>query len=531
MNKGFETCSKYDEDTFKELANIGEMVLKSETEKACVKLGLKDVEVKIVNGVRPKVSGPDAIVLKDGKILFYVEFKTTSGDCNGRLADIRAVFKEEKAQLGLILGKDGIEIYQNKPQVDLVLGRVCQNKLDQFYGAFVIPGLGLISGLLTGTDGKAVNVTDNTGKWIGEFQDSYLDHSVVDGSTVLGSRLALTSVGGSYLQNVRSTGTTIAGSTITDSNVSAKMIYDSILQNSLAVCSTIINSVIDLCRILNSTLVSVVNLVGSHVEDSSIAYSANILNCTVMNSTLMWVLDLSNTSIIRSNLTFVANVDNSRIERSDISYSANISRSEITNTKLVGSTVQGSRLTSCTAIDSNLRNVNATNSNLTRTKAENSNLINVNATNSKLTKANVEYSNLENVELKNVEVYGTNMKNVKVADKTVVYGRVINSNGDLDPVHRVGTPNYSGKDAKRFEQTNIEFHSETAPSSTGKTSSQGSASSGTKTKSNVTNSGKTPSSSSQSQTQQNKQTTSNQSTSTPSQEEKSIRRGSNIWIN
>jgi len=113
--------------------------------------------------------------------------------------------------------------------------------------------------------------------------------------------------------------------------------------------------------------------------------------------------------------------------------------------------------------------------------------------NSRLTKANVEYSNLENVELKRAEVYGTDIKEAKVADKTVVYGRVINSNGDLDPLHKIGTPNYSGRQS----------------SSTSKTSS----SSGQKT-------------------QTSNQTTSKQRASTTNQqeEEKPIKRSTNAWI-
>jgi len=245
----------------------------------------------------------------------------------------------------------------------------------------------------------------------------------------LGSRLVLTSVERSYLQNVRSVGTIIAGSAITNSNISAKLIYGSIVQNTLAVCSYIANCVIDLCRILNSTLVSVMGLDGSHIEDTTIANSADISNCTMMGSNLLSVVNLNNNSIIGSNLTLVANVDNSKIDRSDISYCANISRSEIVNTMLRGCTVQGSRLTSCTATDSILRNVNATNS--------------------KLTKANVENSNLKDVVLKNTNVIGTDLANVVLVDRTVTYGHSVDA-GETGALRnltasKVGTPNYSGK--------------------------------------------------------------------------------------
>jgi uncharacterized protein YjbI with pentapeptide repeats len=531
--------AKYGQEQYNALIKLANFISKSETDISFKEFGL-DVQTDVKAGVMPGEPGEDILgKTKDGIILKVdIEFAGAGKDCyNDQVYKLQKKFTEGKADLGIIFWEGERHVFINsatkyEPLANIAKGitRAGSRSLKDFAGVSTIIGLGLLSGYMTGTKGEAVSVTDNTGRWIGDFQDSYLDHTAVDRSTVYNCSLSLTSVDDSYLQKVRSTASTIIGSAITSCNVSAKLIYDSILQNTLAVCSTIVNSVIDLCRILNSTLVSVVNLVGSHVEDSSIAYSANISNCTVMNSTLMSVLNLSNTIITGSNLTLVANVYSSRIERSNISYSANISKSEIINTKLVGSTVQGSRLTSCTAVDSNLRNVNATNANLTSTNVEDSNLINVNATNSKLTKANVEYSNLENVELKNVEVYGTNIKDVKVADKTVVYGRVINSNGDLDPVHRVGTPNYSGKEAKRFEQTNIEFHGETAPSSTNKTSSHGSTSSGTKTKSNVTTSSKASSSSGQSQTTEtSNQTTSNQSI--PSQEEKPIRRGSNVWIN
>jgi len=172
-------------------------------------------------------------------------------------------------------------------------------------------------------------------------------------------------------------------------------------------------------------LVNVMGLDKSHVEDTTIANSADISNCTMIGSNLMSVVNLVNTNITSSNLTLVANVDNTKIDRSDISYSANISRSDIVDTMLRGCTVQGSRLTSCTAVDSTLRDVNATNSNLAS--------------------ANAEHSNLENVELKRAEVIGTDLKNRKVADQTVVYGRIVDFNGNLDPVHRIGVPNYSGR--------------------------------------------------------------------------------------
>jgi uncharacterized protein YjbI with pentapeptide repeats len=534
--KAFDT--EYGEGKWEALMDAVNKFAKLATDNAFEKLGLK-VQTVVKAG---ETSMPGVDIegkTKDGTVLEVdIKFAGVGNDrYRVQVYSLKQKFAIGKADLGIVFWEGEYHVFINsatkyEPLANIAkdIEREGSRSIRDFAGVAAIGGLGLLSGYFSDAKGETVSITDDAGRWIGKFQDSYLDHVAVDGSTVLGSRLALTSVRGSYLLNVGSAGTTIAESTITDSNVSAKLILNSIMQGTLAICSTIVNSVINSSRILNSTLVSVMGLEGSHVEDSSIAYSAGISNCTVIGSNLTSVLNLSNTNITRSNLTLVANVDNTKIDHSGISYSANISRSEITNTKLVGCTIQGSRLASCTAVDSNLRNVNATNSNLTKTNVENSNLINVNATNSKLTKANVEYSNLEDVELKNVEVYGTNMKNVMVADKTVVYGRVINSNGDLDPVHRVGTPNYSGKEAKRFEQTNIEFHGGTTTSSTGKTSSQRSTSSGTTSKSNVTTSSKTSSSSSQSQTTEtSKQTTSNQSI--PSQEEKPIRRGSNVWIN
>jgi uncharacterized protein YjbI with pentapeptide repeats len=536
--------AEYGLDTYNEIIEMGNTLFKSVVEKVCSKLGLTDVRVKIEAGVEPNEKGVDAVVLvKDAQgeysiTLFEVEFECTSESPRAFATQksrlLTKLTMKGKGDVGILLCKDKFHVFINpepKYKPLLQLKTIDSRKLPEFMEASSAFTLGLLTGWITGNNGEAIALVDDKNNSISIFKDSDLHLAITQGSSVFDSNLALTSVESSELENVNSAGSTIVGSIITYSNISAK-ILNSVVQDTQAVCSNIENCFISMCRVLNSTLVNVLDLVGSYIEDSYVAYSAGISNCTVKSSNLISVLNLSNTNIMGSNLTLVANVDSSRIERSDISYSANISRSEIINTKLVGSTVQGSRLTSCTAVDSNLRNVNATNSNLASTNVEDSNLINVNATNSKLTKVNVEYSNLEDVELKNVEVYGTNMKDVKVADKTVVYGRVINSNGDLDPVHRVGTPNYSGKEAKRIEQTNIEFHGETAPSSTGKTSSHGSTSSGTKTKSNVTTSSKTSSSSGQSQmTKTSNQTISKQSTSTTSQEEKPIKRGSNIWIN
>jgi len=513
----------YGNDAYNALTAIGNDVLKWETENGCEALGLKGFEVTIEGGVKPHKTGPDAIVWKDGKELFKVEFKTTGEDCNGRLTDIRAAFNKDKAQLGLIIGTDGIEIYENKPIMDRVLGRVSQSKLDQFYGAFLIPGLGLISGFFTGANEKAVNITDDTGRWIGEFHDLYLDHTVVNGSTVFNSSLTLSSVEGSYLQNVRSSGSTISGSVITDSNVSAKLILNSILQNTLAVCSTIANSVIDSCRILNSTLVNVVNLVKSYIEDTFLTNSADISNCTIRASNLMSVVNLNNTSITGSNLTLVANVDHTKIDHSDISYSANISSSVITDTKLMGCTIQESKLTSCTAVNSILENVEATSAHLTGTTTEYSTLKGVNATNSKLTNTNAEYSNLVNVQLKNVNVIGTDLTNMVLVDRTVMYGRMIDSNENIiDPFRKVGTPNYSGKSVSSSASIT------TSNALSGKAST-------------TTTPVKTSSSSSQTQiaapTSSNTPTKSSQATASPQTTaslpiaDKPISRGANIWIN
>lgn len=40
-------------------------------------------------------------------------------------------------------------------------------------------------------NGEAVSVNDDAGRWIGEFQDSYLDHTALNGSTIFGSMLML----------------------------------------------------------------------------------------------------------------------------------------------------------------------------------------------------------------------------------------------------------------------------------------------------------------------------------------------------
>jgi len=345
-------------------------------------------------------------------------------------------FAKGKADLVIVFFKGEYHAFVNpitdyKPLRELAnaLVKKGSRSLKDFAGISIITSLGLLSGYFAGANGTSISVTDDKGRLFGDFMDSNLDHTTIEGSTIIGSKLTLTSVERSYLKNVRGVGTTIAGSVITNSNVSAKMIYDSIVQNTLAVCSTITNSVIDLCRILNSTLVSVVDLVGSYIEDSFASNSANISNCTVMGSNLMSVVNLVNTSTSGSNLTLVVNVDNTKIDRSDISYSANISRSEITDTKLVGCTVQGSRLTSCTAVDSNL--------------------VNINATNSRLTKANVENSVLKGVELRNTNVFGTDLANVVLVDKTVMYGRSVDA-GETGALRnltasKIGTPNYSGK--------------------------------------------------------------------------------------
>jgi len=452
----------YGLDTYNALIEIGNELFKPIVDKICAKLGLTDYMIELDGGIESDIRGPDAVVLmKDEqgeyKIqLFKVEFECTSKEVVGGFASQRNKMSEKFdkgiGDVGIILCDDEFHIYVNRlanygPLRNLEY--VDYHKISTFYGLSIATVTGLLTGKILSADGKAIGVTDDKGNLFNVFKDSNFYMTIPQLSSVFNSNLALTSVQGSNLENVHSAGSTIVGSIITDSNVSAKLL-NSIVQNTTAVCSNIVNSDINSCRILNSTLVSIVDLTESHIEDSSIAYSANIINCSVMGSNLMSVVNLVNTSISGSNLTIVANVDNTKINHSDISYSANISRSEIVNTMLRGCTVQGSRLTSCTATDSILRNINATNTNLSGTRAEFSNLVHVNATNSKLTKASVEYSNLQNVELKRAEVIGTDLVNRKVVDQTIVYGRVIDSNGNIiDPWRRVGIPNYSGQSASK----------------------------------------------------------------------------------
>lgn len=518
--------AEYGEGKCEALWGAADAFSKSTTEEALENIGLK-AKVELKAGVRPSKTGEDiSITTQDGiKLKLDIEYAGEGQNSfSSQVNNMAQKFREGKADLGIIFSEGEYYVYINSATKYESLANIAMNiertgsrSLKDFTGVSTIIGLGLLRGYMTGVKGEAVSITDDAGRWIGEFQDSYLDHTAVDGSTVFGSWLALTSVDRSYLQNVRSTGTTIAESTVTNCNVSAKLIYDSLVQNTLAVCSTITNCVIDMCRILNSTLVSVVDLVGSYIEDSFASYSANISNCTVVGSNLMSVVNLVNTTVTGSNLTLVANVDNTKIDHSDISYSANISNSDIVDTMLRGCTVQGSRLTSCTATDSVIRNVNATNTNLSCTSAELSNLVNVNATNSKLTRINVEYSNLKDVVLKNTNVIGTDLTYTILADKTVMYGRVVDSNENIiDPFRKVGMPNYSGKSA-----------SSSSPSASKTTSSASSQKGGGPTYYVMPSSSSTQRSNN-SQTKSSQQTT---TTTSPQTAQKPVSRGANIWIN
>jgi hypothetical protein len=96
-------------------------------------------------------------------------------------------FGKGKGDVGIILTPKGFEVYINsetsyKPLLDLV--STGSHKLSKFLGVTIIAGLDLLSGYLTGVEGEVIDVTDDSGRWIGRFQDTNLDHATINGSEI-----------------------------------------------------------------------------------------------------------------------------------------------------------------------------------------------------------------------------------------------------------------------------------------------------------------------------------------------------------
>jgi len=235
----------YGKENWKNLRDYANELSNSIIKEELEKHGLKGIESEIHKGAEPHHErGPDIIAYTMDRTELKVDIEFAGSgkkNLNNQVYKLLGKFDNREADVGIIFWEGEYHIFVNPdtgymPLRDIALKAAQRGNrsIRDFPGIAAITGLGLLTGNFTDMNGKAMSVTDDTGKWIGKFQDSYLDHAAINGSTVLGSKLTLTSIEGSYQQNVRSSGSTIIGSAISDSNVSAKLIYGSNMQNALA---------------------------------------------------------------------------------------------------------------------------------------------------------------------------------------------------------------------------------------------------------------------------------------------------------
>jgi len=182
--------------------DLSNSIVKEELEKQ----GLKAIEAKTKYGAEPRhETGPDIIATtKDGaKLKVDIEF---AGSGNKHYKDqvnvLMRKFARGEADVGIIFWEGEYHIFVNPDTEYMPLRDITQDaarrgsrSLRDLSGIAVIGGLGLLSGYFSDAKGQAVSVTDDAGRCIGQFQNSYLDHTAINESTVLNSRLTLSSGG------------------------------------------------------------------------------------------------------------------------------------------------------------------------------------------------------------------------------------------------------------------------------------------------------------------------------------------------
>jgi len=231
--------AEYGERKCDALLKVADIFTESAAKEMLGNLGLDIEKVDVEQGVRPGGGKDIVITKKDGKTLI-LDVEYTKDDLPTAKWRMAQKFAKNKADLGMIFYKGEYYVYINSATEYETLANIAKDiaragsrSLKDLAGIAAIGGLGILTGHFTDANNKSISVTDDAGRWIGQSQNSYIDHTAINRSTVFNRRLTLSSVDGSYLQNVRSAGSTIIGSAITDSNSDTMIISSSLLGENL----------------------------------------------------------------------------------------------------------------------------------------------------------------------------------------------------------------------------------------------------------------------------------------------------------